>query len=381
MAAPIASASAPSWGNAGHIATEQVEPLASPNMLRSALRRHYLLGGALDIRKPLEIAPWIARYVRACSSAQFEAGRDALRDLLADALPAWARLTSALHVPHLLRDSGHWVCWESAASAARGRDAWHASDTGTARFAGLPPAQLEQLRDRVTAQIADAIAFEGTAQIADLPELSRAFADAFEHNQGERRFVRIDSLQATGNRVQARAQDGSLIDADRILVCAGVHSRPLMESVDVRAPVIAERGYHLQWSSHSWPELPPVVFEDRSMIVTLFDSGLRAASFVEFAPVNTPPDEGKWQRLRRHVEQLGLPVQGEPAQWFGARPTLPDYLPAIGRSERFDNLVYAFGHQHLGLTLAALTGEIVGGLCDDENGQRDLSPFDLQRFA
>ncbi|HEX2083714.1 MAG TPA: FAD-dependent oxidoreductase, partial [Xanthomonadaceae bacterium] len=43
---------AASWGNAGHIATEQVEPLASPAMLRSAPRRLYAFGGALDIRDP-----------------------------------------------------------------------------------------------------------------------------------------------------------------------------------------------------------------------------------------------------------------------------------------------------------------------------------------
>ena len=60
---------------------------------------------------------------------------------------------------------------------------------------------------------------------------------------------------------------------------------------------------------------------------------------------------------------------------------LPDYLPAIGRSDRFDNLFYAFGHQHLGLTLAAVSGELVAGLCTDAPGSIDLAPFDLRRFG
>lgn len=117
------------------------------------------------------------------------------------------------------------------------------------------------------------------------------------------------------------------------------------------------------------------------MIVTRFEGGLRAASFVEYADVDAAPDPGKWRRLGRHVAELGLPVRGEPSQWCGARPTLPDYLPAIGRSSRHDNLYYAFGHQHLGLTLAAVTGELVGGLMAGETAATSLAPFDLERFA
>ena len=91
------------------------------------------------------------------------------------------------------------------------------------------------------------------------------------------------------------------------------------------------------------------------MIVTPFRSGLRAASFVEFARADSPADPRKWARLRSHVAELGLPFREPCSEWFGARPTLPDYLPALGRSRRAANLLYAFGHQHLGLTLAAIT--------------------------
>ena len=116
------------------------------------------------------------------------------------------------------------------------------------------------------------------------------------------------------------------------------------------------------------------------MIVTRFEGGLRAAGFVEYAAVDAPPDPGKWRRLHEHVRQLGIPVHGEPVQWFGARPTLPDYLPAIGRSFRHRNLYYAFGHQHLGLTLAAITGEMVGGLMAGDGGAGSEA-FAIERFG
>jgi D-amino-acid dehydrogenase len=147
------------------------------------------------------------------------------------------------------------------------------------------------------------------------------------------------------------------------------------------APVVAERGYHIEGPAGDWGDLPPVVFEDRAMIVTRFADRLRASSFVEFAAAGSPADPRKWARLRRHAEALGLPLaKADTTTWMGARPTLPDYLPAIGRSRKIGGLIYAFGHQHLGLTLSAVTGELIGDLALGRTPAIDLSPFDIARF-
>lgn len=376
-----ATGNAASWGNAGHIATEQVAPLASLATLRSAPRRWHGFGGALDVCDPWRRMPWMLRYLRACAPARFAAGKAALRDLLADALPAWQRLADAIDAPELLQEQGHWVCWENAVSARRGEAAWRGADTGTATISAIDDAQRVLLQSKLSTRIAGGIAFAGTAQIADLPALAQQMAHAFASAGGIARCLRVQALHRDGRHLHALGENGLRIDADIVLVCAGVRSRELLEPLGLRAPLIAERGYHLQWAAHDWPALPPVVFEDRSMILTRFTGGLRAASFVEYASIDTPPDTRKWARLRQHVAQLGIPVQGEPVPWMGARPTLPDYLPALGRSSRFDNLVYAFGHQHLGLTLAAISGEVLAGLCAGRPGAVPLAPFDLERFA
>ncbi len=66
---------------------------------------------------------------------------------------------------------------------------------------------------------------------------------------------------------------------------------------------------------------------------------------------------------------------------MGSRPTLPDYLPAIGRSQRSPNLFYAFGHQHLGLTMGPITGEIVAQLVTGVSPAVPPEPFSLTRFG
>ena len=124
-----------------------------------------------------------------------------------------------------------------------------------------------------------------------------------------------------------------------------------------------------------------MVFEERSTIATRFSGGLRVAGFVEFGRHDAAPDPRRWQALERHAAALGLPLQGPLTRWVGSRPTLPDYLPAIGRSSRLPNLFYAFGHQHLGLTLGPLTGEVVAGLMKDRRPAPSLAAFAIERFS
>jgi D-amino-acid dehydrogenase len=67
-------------------------------------------------------------------------------------------------------------------------------------------------------------------------------------------------------------------------------------------------------------------------------------------------------------------------QWMGFRPSLPDSLPAIGRSRATPDVVYAFGHGHLGLTQSAGTARLVADLLTDNRAAIDIASFSPQRF-
>ncbi len=377
---PMDTASA-SLGNAGHIAIEQCAPLASWNTIRSAPRRWFGFGGALDVRAPGGFTPWLTHFVRAAAPGRFREGSVALRGLLESAIPSWRALVRDVGRPDLLAEDGHVVLWESPRSAERGIAAWSAVDIGTATLRGLDPAELDGFTGLLRHRPAGGIRFTGTGQIVDLPQMLLALRRAFAANGGVCIEDRATSLHVKGGRAEALLARGDRSSADIVLVAAGVHSGTLMATVGPRPPLIAERGYHVHWPTHEWPTTSaPVVFEDRSMIVTRLRDGLRAASFVEFAQPHAPPDPRKWAALRRHVAELGLPTSGDGRQWFGSRPTLPDYLPAIGRSPAASNLLYAFGHQHLGLTLAPITAEAVAALASGDTPPVSMAAFDLQRF-
>jgi D-amino-acid dehydrogenase len=368
---------AASWGNAGHIAIEQVAPLASLDTFRSISRRLFSAGGPVAL-PPAMIAKWGPfglRMLAASRPSRFAAGERALSELMNEAGGAWRRLTEDLHAPSLVRFDGHFVSWEDEQTAIQGRKLWSEAKSEAVSIRDATVPELDQLR-AVSPRVADAIRFAGTGQVVDLDDLAAALRRA------------LTSAGVKLRRCQANleiAADGSAFvpDApgDLVLVAAGVGSTRLMRAAGHRVPLIAERGYHIRSADFDWPpDLPPLVFEDRSLIVTRFRDSLQVASIVEFGSAEAPPDERKWKRLERHAAELGLPMRPPFERWMGARPTLPDYLPAIGRSKRVSNLFYAFGHQHLGLTLAPITAELIRSEIEGNHSPIDLSPFTVERF-
>jgi D-amino-acid dehydrogenase len=75
----------------------------------------------------------------------------------------------------------------------------------------------------------------------------------------------------------------------------------------------------------------------------------------------------------------GLDANGG-REWMGYRPSLPDSLPAIGRSKTAPEVFYAFGHGHLGKTQAAATGRLIRDLVSGQAPAIDISPFSPHRF-
>jgi D-hydroxyproline dehydrogenase len=358
-----------SWGNAGRIAVELSEPLSSLKTLRSLPGALFSRGGpaALPAAAMATWLPFGLRLLAASSPKRFRHGAKALSSLLAKALPAWRHRLSAIGAPELLVETGHYSIWENPRSSVDGRKAWY-HDSGAATAMELDPAELDRLRSLIRAPIAGSLKFVGTASIADPTDLCAAMQEALLKQGGRLETCRLTVAAATRM-------------AGHVVVAAGVDSADLLQTIGHTVPMIAERGYHIQQPGTSWPtDIPPIYFEDRSVVLTRFRSALRATSFVEFTLKDAAPDSRKWARLRAHARDLGLPFDDSATQWMGSRPTLPDYLPAMGRSQSQNNVYYAFGHQHLGLTLAAITGELLAALISNEPLAVDLEPFDIDRF-
>lgn len=373
-----------SFGNIGHIAAEQGEPMPSSATLKSAFGRLFAFGGPLDfrLRDGAMWVPWALRFLAASRPVATAQGAGTLSALLDDPLAAWQRLSALAQAPQdMIRPDGHAVVWSTPEAARHGLESWQSARTGCARFRPMEASELAAYDDVLAKRPAGGIVFTGTGQVSE-PQLVRdALLSAFSRQGGQVVSADAVTVRAKDDAAEVVLSDGQVIDSDRVLVAAGAWSKTLMASLGARVPLIGERGYSVQSAEHNWPEdLPLTVFEDRSVVLARFSGGLRASSHVEFGAPSAAPDPRKWRHIEKHVKDLGIQFSRAPDRWCGPRPTLPDYLPAIGRLEAHPSVYYAFGHQHLGLTLAALTSEWIEGMALGQHMPAWMSALRVERF-
>ena len=115
--------------------------------------------------------------------------------------------------------------------------------------------------------------------------------------------------------------------------------------------------------------------------MTPMSGGLRMTGTVEFGGLKLPPDAKRFALLTRHMNALAANIPtGNITTWMGFRPSLPDHLPVLGRVPDGRSLYFAFGHQHLGLTLAGVTARIVAAQMMGRDPEIDTTPFSPDRF-
>ena len=109
--------------------------------------------------------------------------------------------------------------------------------------------------------------------------------------------------------------------------------------------------------------------------------GVRLVGTVEFGGLDLAPDWRRADILAELAEPFvpGLNLDGA-ERWMGYRPSMPDSLPVIGPAPGRKNVLLAFGHGHLGLTMGAVTGKMIAELAAGKVPDVDLAPFRAERF-
>lgn len=374
---------ASSFGNAGHLATEQVLPLASPATLKAAHRYLLRRNGPLSVRAGYwpKALPWLFRFAWASRPSAYRRGVAALAGLQQAAMPAFRRLVELAGIEHLLATDGNLLLAESrCARKAMLEEQALLADCGV-HSRWLEPGEVAGLAGGLT-RVEGALHFSDTGHVTDPYEVSCGLLTHFQARGGrvEHRNVRHVAAEASGGFLLKDGSDD--LRCDRLVIAAGAWSRPLARDLGHRLPLDTERGYHLMADGwHGEFRLPIASFE-RKTIMTPLAGGLRITGFVEFGGLDLPPDDTRFGRLEHHLRAL-LPDADFPAfgRWMGFRPSLPDHLPVIAASRRHRGAILAFGHQHLGLTLAGITAEIVADLAGGREPAVDIGPFRADRFA
>jgi len=377
-----------SYGNAGHLATEQVFPIADLSILKRlpAMLMDPMGPLRLDWKYMPRALPWFARLLLNLRPAPYQRTVAGIRALNESSLGAWDRLLKEIARPDLLKEDGSLLVFERP-------DSQQAIEALLVRLHGqqVPvdrwqASAVREAAPQLSEQLQGGLFFPRTGHFLDPYQVVSELVHA----------ARLSGVQFLKQRVEgghleqggvSLITDQGRVTARQVLIACGAHSAKLTAALTgKKVPLDTERGYHLMLP-HEHGRLPFAVTSlERKFIMTPMNDGLRLAGTVEFAGLARAPSmERAWQLHRLSKGLFKRDVNADAATpWMGFRPSLPDSLPIIDKVCD-GKVLLAFGHQHLGLTQAAVTAELIGQLAapataTGTQGLPSIEAYRLQRF-
>lgn len=369
-----------SYGNAGTIADYAVMPVGTPSVLKSLPSLLFNRNSPLAIRHAAlpTLTPWLLRFLRQSLPGPAMRNAHAIAALLQGAGPLWEDLATRIGGEGILQRRGCLYLYEAAADFRAA-----AADMAFRRSLGvkvelLRPDQLAALEPGLPPVEGGAAFFPEATFLSDPGLMVTLLAEAAMQHAGY--------LQAAAETI-TRQFDGMIVEgpkfrlhARQVIIAAGAHSRALAASAGDKVPLETERGYHVEWDMDAAPLTRPTCPTSRGFYLCPMEGRLRVAGTVELGGLTAPPSPHRIARLVEGARAI-FPDLGEPSRtWMGFRPSLPDSLPVIGPSTRGPEVIHAYGHGHIGLTLAPITARIVADLVAGREPELDLTPYLPGRF-
>src|SRR5690242_9059666 len=200
----------------------------------------------------------------------------------------------------------------------------------------------------------------------------------------EMRMASVDEVR--GGRACGVVIDGSLVDADAVVIAGGAWTRRLGAQLGVQLPVGPLRGQiaHLLVPEHDTARWPIVQQVYGHYMVPWDDHRVAVGATVEDAGFAADVTAGGVHEIMREALRVMPGLAGSRLREVrvGLRPASVDDMPLLGPLPGVDGVFVATGHGANGLLLGPVSGAIVADLVLGRslNVNLDLTPFSPARF-
>lgn len=335
-----------SYANAALLAPHHVTPLGTPALLREAPAQMVRRPPAVRVAPSPRLAPWLGALAMSAVAPGSGVVGSQLRELAIESTRLHRRLAAEGLNPSLRKTGALDVYLR----ARRGRHQLLSAEELRAREPALGPAVVGGSHD------GEEWTVESRSFVAAM------LADARAHGAQIHFGTAVEELIVAGDRVCGVRLAGGAIDAEHVVLAAGMGSVPLAARAGVSVPLRGGRGYVIDLATPAnGPSMPVRVKENRVVITPLADR-TRVSGAIEFGSEGRSLDRRRPDALRE-VAAHALPVLREAEvidRWAGERPCTPDGVPVIGPARAVANLLVATGHGMWGLILAPVTARLIG---------------------
>lgn len=376
-----------SFGNLGMLCTtEHSLPLPSVSLLTQVPRMLANPNAPLSIRWRYlpRLLPWMLRVVINTPERTRMKNALAMAALMKDTIKAYETVLEDSAARALVRHRGFLEIYQHDKSfRADARERERIKQLGVSMEI-LDTNEIRQLEPALGRNCRFGVFFPDGAHCINPFAMTETIAQDVLQAGGHYQPAKVVGAHTNDTGVTELVTTDGPLPVENVVLAAGAWSGELAARLGSPVPLDTERGYHTILHGVDAGLQRPVGHAESSIGVTQMETGLRIGGSVELASLDAPPNYARashfYEQGRELLPDLPPTDELELSQWMGFRPTLPDYLPVIGRSPRHKNLWFAFGHQHLGLSLGARTGELIAELMSGRGSSIDLDAFRINRF-
>jgi len=376
-----------SHGNCGTVTPSHATPMPAPGAIAKALRWMLTPDAPFYLRPRLDPAlwAWLWRFASRCNRRDWLRGlSDKGRILLAsrEAFPEWV---ARYGLECEFGDEGYVCVFRDRAEFdSYCEDLPFLADIGV-RSQPMEGAAFEREEPALREGLAGAVRFRIDARLRPdryVAELARVLrergGEIIEH-------CPVESASEHGDRVEVIA-DGQRHHAGQLVLAAGAWSATLGRSLGLswlRRAIQPGKGYSITYTRPELAPKQPITLHERSICVTVWDSGFRLGSTMELSGYDASLNRRRLDALEHGAaEYLHVPTGPvKQEEWFGWRPLTFDDLPIIGRAPGRERTWLATGHGMMGISMSVATARLLDELMTGKLPHLDPAPYAPDRFV
>ena len=380
---PDPPADGASSGNAGVISPWSCVPQSLPGLWKNVPWWLFDPDGPLAVRWSYtpQLLPWLIRFFGAASPKRLPAIADAMLTVNRPSIDLYRHFLGGTEDGDLVRDSLYLHVFRNPAKADLELLPWRLRRERGVPLEVLKNGEIREIEPELSPEFKAAVAVKGQGRTANPGRLGKvlaAKAEALGARFLRRRIHRL--LPGADGSCRLETGEGDLF-ATKVVLAAGAWSARLLAALNVNLPLEAERGYHLVFEDPGVSLGNSVLDGDRKFVTSSMEMGVRCAGTAEFAGLDAAPNYRRSQVFKRLAKRLLPNLNTETtSEWMGVRSATPDSVPFIGPVPGHHNIYAAFGHGHLGLTGAPMTGRMIAAMAANEPSNVNMEPYRLDRF-
>ena len=370
-----------SYGNAGHFSPYSVLQFNRTDILYDVPKMLFSSYGPLALKWNYvpKMIPWFLHYIKNCNEKSMLHTAKFMNQILSLSNDAYEEIFKEIDMTNLIQKKGIIYVWTKKNLKSRELEIKTRKDLGIEQKL-LTQKEILELEPNLKPVFDAGVIYENAMHAKDPQGILNKIFKLFIDKGGkfiQENILSLKQISESQTIIKSANQEYAF---EKTVIASGAFSKNLTDQLGENIPLDTERGYHVHFKDMEHLISRPVIFLDRGFGMTPMNQGLRAVGTVELGGLKNPPSKKRIDYIVKCAKELLPQLKTHEDEWLGFRPTLPDFLPILGPSLKNENIIYAFGHHHLGWTLGAITGKIISGIVAGEKTNLDLSPYSSKRF-